>query len=180
MKASLWMLCSLVSLMAQPAWAAGDKPYAGQQQREIKSLSTREIAGYRQGKGMGFAKAAELNHYPGPRHVLDLAEQLALSERQRSDSQALFDAMQAEAMALGERLIEEEYRLDQLFASDRVNEHNLIEATRKIAALRGELRYTHLKTHLAQRALLSPHQLQRYDQLRGYGEAGAEHQHQGH
>ena len=46
-------------------------PYAGEESRAIKSLSASEIQALRQGHGMGYAKAAELNHYPGPRHVLD-------------------------------------------------------------------------------------------------------------
>jgi hypothetical protein len=54
-------------------------PYTGQEKREIKALSKKEIDGYISGDGMGFAKTAELNHYPGPRHVLDLADQLQLS-----------------------------------------------------------------------------------------------------
>jgi len=51
-------------------------PYVGQEQREIKSLSPDEVKDYLAGKGMGLAKAAELNHYPGPAHVLELASQL--------------------------------------------------------------------------------------------------------
>ena len=54
--------------------------YVGQERREIKSLSSEDIEGYLTGQGMGFAKAAELNHYPGPKHVLQLAEELRLSK----------------------------------------------------------------------------------------------------
>lgn len=50
-------------------------PYAGQQTRTIKALSDDEIAALRNGEGMGMAKAAELNGYPGPIHVLSLAAQ---------------------------------------------------------------------------------------------------------
>jgi len=48
-------------------------PYARQQVRTIKSLSDEDIAALRKGEGMGMAKAAELNGYPGPAHVLDMA-----------------------------------------------------------------------------------------------------------
>ena len=57
-------------------------PYVGQQQREIKALSAADIKMYLEGHGMGLAKAAELNHYPGPRHVLDSATELKLSHEQ--------------------------------------------------------------------------------------------------
>ena len=49
---------------------AADMPYAGQQTRTIKALSDQEVSDYVEGRGMGSSKAAELNHYPGPAHVL--------------------------------------------------------------------------------------------------------------
>jgi hypothetical protein len=80
-------------------WAAEPStPYAGQEQREIKALSAEEIEGYLSGSGMGLAKATELNHYPGPRHVLDLVVPLQLSEEQRQQTQAIFEAMRTEAV----------------------------------------------------------------------------------
>jgi hypothetical protein len=63
---------------------AEDVPkYAGQQKREIKALSEAEVSAYLDGRGMGLAKAAELNGYPGPAHVLDLAEKLQLTPQQQ-------------------------------------------------------------------------------------------------
>src|SRR5262249_20157560 len=44
--------------------------YAGRQTRAIKALSEEDIAPLLNGEGMGMAKAAELNGYPGPKHVL--------------------------------------------------------------------------------------------------------------
>lgn len=41
---------------------SAESPYAGQQTREVKALSTQEVDDYLNGRGMGFAKAAELNH----------------------------------------------------------------------------------------------------------------------
>ena len=55
-------------------------PYAGQEKREIKALSQEDVEGYLTGQGMGFAKAAELNQYPGPKHVLELARELRLEK----------------------------------------------------------------------------------------------------
>ena len=72
------------------AHAIENKPYAGQQDRVIKSLSQHEINGLRKGKGMGLAKAAELNHYPGPLHVLDEAEKLSLTNEQLNKTRILF------------------------------------------------------------------------------------------
>ena len=68
----------LAALVLAPAAFADQSamPYAGQQTRAIKALSDDEIAAFLNGEGMGFAKAAELNGYPGPAHVLTLAQKL--------------------------------------------------------------------------------------------------------
>ena len=44
--------------------AAQTSPYAGEETRAIKALSAQEVESLLGGKGMGFAKAAELNGYP--------------------------------------------------------------------------------------------------------------------
>ena len=59
------------------------------------------------GKGMGLAKAAELNGYPGPAHVLELAAQLDLTPEQKTKTEVLFKKMQARAIPLGKELVKE-------------------------------------------------------------------------
>jgi hypothetical protein len=104
-----WLGMVVVLGCAPLCWSAEPSaPYAGQEQREIKALSIEEIEGYLSGSGMGLAKAAELNHYPGPRHVLDLAEPLQLSAEQRQKTQTIFAAMRTEAVRLGTHLLEKE------------------------------------------------------------------------
>ena len=61
--------------------------YVGQQTRAIKSLSEQDVDDLLAGRGTGFAKAAELNGYPGPAHVLELREPLTLSEAQLGATQ---------------------------------------------------------------------------------------------
>ncbi|MBW2146214.1 MAG: hypothetical protein JRI22_04235 [Deltaproteobacteria bacterium] len=56
-------------------------PYAGGERRSIKALSPELVQDYLNGKGMGLSLAAELNHYPGPAHVLELASELNLHRR---------------------------------------------------------------------------------------------------
>src|SRR5215813_12999707 len=89
-----------ISIVGGPVRAV-DMPYVGQQARSIKALSDEDIAALRKGEGMGMAKAAELNGYPGPVHVLQLAAQLGLTDAQRRDVQAIFDRMSAAAKTLG-------------------------------------------------------------------------------
>ena len=97
----LFLLAVVTLLITKVALAGQMSPYSGQESREIKALSKEEVDGYLSGDGMGFAKAAELNHYPGPKHVLDLAEQLNLSDVQRTTTQSIFDRMKSNAASLG-------------------------------------------------------------------------------
>jgi len=149
------------------------------QTRPIKALSEQQMADLSAGRGMGLALAAELNGYPGPVHVLELADKLNLSPDQRAGIQRLFDSMKAEAVPLGSRLIEQEADLDRQFAGHTVTPDSLRASTAAVAATQGALRESHLKYHLSTVAVLSPGQIQRYAELRGYdSEAGPiEHLH---
>ncbi|HYV03741.1 MAG TPA: hypothetical protein VFB82_04100, partial [Blastocatellia bacterium] len=73
-----------VSLIIVATAANAQTPYAGMQTRTIKSLSEQQVADLGAGRGMGLALAAELNGYPGPSHVLELADKLDLSVDQRA------------------------------------------------------------------------------------------------
>lgn len=142
--------------------------YAGEERREIKSLSGEEIEQLLQGQGMGLAKAAELNHYPGPRHVLELGAQLELTPAQRAATEAAFGRMREEAVRLGRQIVERERALDALFAKGEIEAETLRASTAEIARLQGDLRAAHLNAHLEMRRLLSPQQIKKYDELRGY------------
>ncbi len=149
-------------------FAAQPAPYAGQQQREIKALAADEIQSYLAGKGAGLAKAAELNHYPGPAHVLELADKLQLTEEQKSRTTAIFDSMQKAAIRHGTALVEKERELDRQFAAGTVTKDSLGSTLRQIGELQAELRKSHLQAHIEQRAILTKTQIAKYDQLRGY------------
>ena len=142
--------------------------YAGEERREIKSLPAEEIEQLLGGHGMGLAKAAELNHYPGPRHVLELAAGLELKPEQRAGTQAAFARMRNEATRIGRQIVEREKELDAMFAGGVIDSGKLQAATAEIARLQGTLRFAHLAAHLEMRRLLSPAQIKKYDELRGY------------
>ena len=171
------LMVGVTLLIAVPVRAT-DVPYAGQQARPLKALSDDDVTALRNGEGMGMAKAAELNGYPGPKHVVDLARQLQLTDGQRRGVQAIFDRMSAAAKPLGAKLIAQEQALDQLFANGDITPDRLAAATAAIAELQGRLRAVHLSAHVETRALLNPDQIARYKQLRGYGASpGPEHHH---
>ena len=159
---------SVALLMAATA-ANAQTPYSGMQTRSIKALSEHQVADLGAGRGMGLALAAELNGYPGPSHVLELADKLELTADQRASVKGLFDSMKAEAVPIGAKLIEQEADLDRQFASRTVTAESLKASTAAAAVTQGELRETHLKSHLSTVAVLSPGQMQRYADLRGYG-----------
>ncbi len=180
MKKCLIILGLIIAIPCLALAQIGHSPYAGQETREIKALSQEDVEGYLTGQGMGFAKAAELNHYPGPKHVLELTRELRLEKAQIDQTKEAYDRMHKDAVSLGRKIVEKEGFLDQLFASGRIDVEKLREITLEIGTLQGGLRAVHLRAHLEMKQILTPHQIQRYDELRGYQGAGGEHRHQGH
>ena len=166
------LLTAAVALLPLAATAQTSQPYAGLDSRPIKALSAQQIDDLRAGRGMGLALAAELNGYPGPLHVLQLADQLGLSAGQKVRVSELFEAMKAEAMSLGERLVAQEAALDTLFADRRATEETVATATAEIGDTQGRLRAAHLKYHLATLQAMLPDQVSRYAELRGYTASG--------
>jgi Spy/CpxP family protein refolding chaperone len=148
------------------------------QTRQIKALSEQQIADLKAGRGMGLALPVELNGYPGPAHILELADRLELSAAQRDQIKQLFDSMKAEALPIGARLIDQEAALDLQFASRSITPEGLKAATADIGSTQAELRNTHLKYHLETAQILSPKQLHQYAMLRGYAtDAPMQHNH---
>lgn len=151
-------------------------PYAGQEAREISALSQQDIDDLLNGRGWGLAKPAELHGFPGPMHVLELTEQLALSPEQESAIRSSFAAMRAEAVALGEAYVAAERALDEAFRTKRISKNDLNALLARAEDLRKRLRATHLRAHLEVTPLLTPEQRESYSSLRGYGDYGG-HQH---
>ena len=134
----------------------------------ISTLTAEQVEQLRAGDGMGLAKAAELNHYPGPKHALELATELGLSPAQAAQVTAIRERMLAEAVRLGAAIIEKETTLHMMFANRHVTDASMRAMTSEIGTLQGELRATHLAAHLAMEDVLTPDQVRRYDELRGY------------
>lgn len=133
------------------------------------TLGAEERAGLLEGRGMGLARAAELNHYPGPKHLLEHADALALTPEQREAAEALMTRVQTEASALGRRIVALETQLDRLFASGAATDAAVAALVRDLGALRADLRLVHLQAHLDLRPHLTDAQVARYDALRRPG-----------
>lgn len=175
-------VAALVLLAVAPLGAqeALTSPYREEQTSEIRGLSEKEIRELRDGLGMGLARAAELNGYPGPRHLLDAveAEQIHLTPEQLRTIRRLFDSMSAEAKRLGDTILREEQALEAAFRQGAITEPDLQRLVTRIGQFQAELRLVHLRTHLEARAILNEHQIQRYNQVRGYSSGtGGQEQH---
>ncbi len=142
--------------------------YAALASRTVKALSDEQISDLRAAKGMGLALAAELNGYPGPLHVLQLADQLGLTPSQRAEMQRQVDDMKRDARALGEEVIALETELDRHFASRSITHASLDDVTSRIGQKQAALRSAHLKYHLSTVTMLSSAQVRQYNVLRGY------------
>jgi Spy/CpxP family protein refolding chaperone len=146
----------------------GHGQYAGQQARDVASLSDEEVTGHLDGRGLGYARPAELNGYPGPMHVLELEQELALSQEQVSATTALFQRMQSRAREAGRAYIEAEKAVDAAFRSGHADARQIAELVRAADLRRAEKRLAHLDAHLEMARLLSADQRKRYAELRGY------------
>lgn len=150
------------------SFAQTHQPYGGMQHRQIKALSDEQLGDLRAGRGMGLALSAELNGYPGPLHVIQLANELGLTPDQRARMQRLYRKMKNDAIRVGAQLIAREATLDQLFADRKVTTASLTNATAKIGQTQAQLRAAHLRFHILTVAVLTPQQVDLYSQLRGY------------
>jgi hypothetical protein len=157
-------------------------PYVGFETREVKTLSTERQEGLKQGRGLGYALAAEMNGLPGPLHVLELAEPLGLDADQKQRTTTLYNRMRREAIAAGEQLIAAEAHLDRMFAQRHATPQRVEAQTAVVAAQDAKLRAIHLNAHLAMMDILSPEQIESYNRLRGYAGHSEEpaRGHQGH
>ncbi|GAA5521688.1 hypothetical protein LQ318_08035 [Aliifodinibius salicampi] len=154
--------------------------YTGQEAREIKALTTQEVEGYLNGKGMGLSKVAELNQYPGPKHVLELADELELSSKQKEQTQLLFNKMKEKAINIGETYIAKEQALNQMFESGNVSSSTVDSLLVEIGKIKGTLRAAHVNTHIQMIGILTTEQVKKYDELRGYGNGNSRYHHQKH
>jgi Spy/CpxP family protein refolding chaperone len=175
---ALSLLAAVPGVFVGAATPAAPSPYAAEAGADIKAFSAEEVKMLLEGRGMGFAKAAELNGYPGPLHVLELAEALELRAEQRDATQALFERMRAAALDEGAAYVAAERTLDRLFAAKTIDGARLDAALATIETHRSRLRAVHLNAHLEQVRILDAAQVAKYSELRGY--SGNKDHSQGH
>lgn len=171
MRTNLILMAAIVAI----TWAnlvvadqAKHTQYAGQEKRAIKSLSDEDIAELERGGGWGMAKAAELNGLPGPLHLLELKNEIGLTNDQLDEIQTLYNQMKEQAIEHGKRFIMLEKELEERFQSNPPTDTELNTMLQAIGQVRSQLRFIHLSTHLKTPRILTEQQIQTYNQLRGY------------
>jgi len=143
-------------------------PYAGQETQKIKSLSAERVADLLAGRGAGYAKAAELNGVPGPAHVLEMKDSIALTADQVRHVRALHARMEREARNLGKQFVTLESELNDAFASTRLDLEDLRSRLTHLGRSESALRFVHLAAHLEVLDILTVDQIRLYIRLRGY------------
>ncbi len=154
---------------------ASSQPYAGQQDRDVSTLTAEDIEALLAGRGWGFALPAELNGYPGPTHVLEMAEALGLSAAQIAEIETIRVQMSGEAQSLGAEYIAAEVAIDTAFEDGEMTSDLLADLTASAAEIEASLRAVHLGAHLEVTPLLTRHQIVTYNRLRGYDGAPGGH-----
>jgi hypothetical protein len=172
MNPKVTILFLILMLMPRSTFSAADhsykSKYAGEEKREIKSLSETDIEELKNGKGWGLAKAAELNGVPGPAHLLEMKDEIDLSPKQIRAIEDLYKKMKQEAIPLGLELIELERELNNYFSNRTITYELLGVLLESVAQVQKKLRYVHLSTHLKTPNILTPGQIALYNKLRGY------------
>ena len=117
-------------------------------------------------EGMGQGIYADMNGYPGPKHVLDLAGKLQLTDAQKQSVERIYIEMAARAKELGQRIVSLEVELHKAFEDKLVVERSVRNDAEQIGKLRGRLRAVHLNAHLKTRGILTEKQIEMYMKLR--------------
>jgi Spy/CpxP family protein refolding chaperone len=118
------------------------------------------------GRGFGMAFAADQNGYPGPMHVLELKDRLALTAEQEARVRALMHAMFAESRPKSSRLLDAEKRLRALFAGGGADEAAVRAATAEVERARTDVRLVHLLAHMKTRDVRTDAQRRAYHEAR--------------
>lgn len=145
---------------------AGAHAAGGDGHRAAQACETQFEQVVAQGRGFGMAFVADQHGYPGPMHVLELRERLALTPDQAAKAEAMMRAMFDESRPKSARLLEAEARLRRLFADGKADEAAVKTAAAEVERTRTDVRLVHLLTHLRMRDLLTEHQRRLYHEAR--------------
>ena len=102
-------------------------------------------------------------------HLLDLGDERSLTPTQPRDIQAIYRPVHTHAVAPGERIVAQDYALEEFFAHTLAHKARRRQVAAEIARLNGMLGFVHLDAHIVTTRALTPAQIDAYERARGYG-----------
>ncbi len=127
----------------------------------LSGVSETEKEALLQGAGLGAGMIAMMNGYPGPKHVLEMGDELGLSAEQRETIGTIYGEGKARFVELGTELVAKDEALTALFESGSASTGEVEDLAREIGELQGELRAAHLNAHVETYEALSSEQRQK-------------------
>ena len=104
---------------------------------------------------------AELNSYPEPGKALKYKKELDLSPVQVANLTRITTGLKRKKIEMGNFMVTNETKLDNLFRTKKLNESDLIFYTNRFGLYQGELRNAILNAALSTYNLLSPQQIKK-------------------
>jgi Spy/CpxP family protein refolding chaperone len=149
----------------------------------LSGISESEKKALLAGSGLGAGMIAMQNGYPGPKHVLEMGDELGLTAEQKEEIGTLFAERKASFVDMGSELVKKDEELTAMFASGSVKTKDVEKLAREIGQLQGELRAGHLNAHVLTWEALTEAQREKLASMRGMhqgsGEGMQKRQHQG-
>ncbi|MFO7589104.1 MAG: Spy/CpxP family protein refolding chaperone [Gemmatimonadota bacterium] len=152
----------------------------------LGGMSDADKQSLKAGEGLGAGRLAMMNGYPGPKHVLEMGDELALTDAQKESIGTIFAEAKAGFAKMGAELVQREEALEAMFASGSVDVDEMEELAAEIGELQGRLRAAHLAAHVRTKAALTAEQLEKLPSMaaaHGAMGQGEQHRHgmqQGH
>lgn len=133
----------------------------------LGGVSAQEKEALLKGAGLGAGMIAMMNGYPGPKHVLEMGDELELTAAQRESIGTIYGKVKAESVKYGTELVEKDEELAALFASGSVSTDKVEKLSRDIGELQGRVRAAHLNAHVETFDALTPAQRETLSSMQG-------------
>jgi Spy/CpxP family protein refolding chaperone len=174
-----------ISLVSSPALAQengqGDGEMGGKHQMHgqaegggqgmgggmLGGVSEQEKEALLKGAGLGAGMIAMMNGYPGPKHVLEMGDELELTAAQRESIGKTYGNVKAESVKLGTELVEKDEALTALFTAGSATTGEVGKLSRDIGELQGRVRAAHLNAHVETFDALTPAQREKLSSMQG-------------
>ena len=133
----------------------------------LGGVSKQEKEALLKGAGLGAGMIAMTNGYPGPKHVLEMGDELELTAAQRESLGKIYGNVKARSVELGTELVEKDEKLTALFASGSASTGEVEKLSREIGELQGRVRAEHLNAHVETFDTLTPAQRETLSSMQG-------------